>query len=59
VIAPITGIIGSIQALEAMKLIMNIGETLTGRLLLVDGYTMEFNTMKLRKNPSCPTCSAV
>jgi molybdopterin/thiamine biosynthesis adenylyltransferase len=56
VIAPITGIIGSIQALEAMKLIMNIGETLTGRLLLVDGYTMECNTMKLRRNPNCPTC---
>ncbi len=59
VIAPITGIIGSIQALEAMKLIMNIGETLTGRLLLVDGYTMEFNTMKLRRNSNCPTCGAV
>ncbi len=56
VIAPITGIIGSVQALEAMKLIMNIGETLTGRLLLLDGYTMECNTMKLRKNPNCPTC---
>ena len=56
VIAPITGIIGSIQALEAMKLIMNIGEALTGRLLLLDGLTMEWNTMKLRKNPSCPTC---
>jgi molybdopterin/thiamine biosynthesis adenylyltransferase len=57
VIAPITGIIGSIQALEAMKLIMDIGETLTGRLLLLDGLTMEWNTMKLRKNPGCPTCS--
>ena len=57
VIAPITGIIGSIQALEAMKLIMAIGETLTGRLLLLDGLTMEWNTMKLRKNPVCPTCS--
>jgi molybdopterin/thiamine biosynthesis adenylyltransferase len=57
VIAPITGIVGSIQALEAMKLIMNIGETLTGRLLLLDGFTMEWNTMKLRKNPNCPTCS--
>ena len=56
VIAPITGIIGSIQALEAMKLIMNIGEALTGRLLLLDGLTMEWNTMKLRKNPNCPTC---
>ena len=56
VIAPITGIIGSIQALEAMKLIMAIGETLTGRLLLLDGLTMEWNTMKLKKNPTCPTC---
>lgn len=59
VIAPITGIVGSIQALEAMKLIMNIGETLTGRLLLLDGLTMEWNTMKLRKNPNCPTCSSL
>jgi thiazole biosynthesis adenylyltransferase ThiF len=57
VIAPITGIVGSIQALEAMKLIMNIGATLTGRLLLLDGLTMEWNTMNLRKNPNCPTCS--
>ena len=56
VIAPITGIVGSIQALEAMKLIMGIGETLTGRLLLLDGLTMECNTMKLRKNLKCPTC---
>lgn len=56
VIAPITGIIGSIQAMEAMKLIMNIGTALTGRLLLLDGLTMEWNTMKLRKNPNCPTC---
>jgi len=56
VIAPITGIIGSIQALEAIKLIMAIGETLTGRLVLIDGLTMTINTMKLRKNPNCPTC---
>lgn len=59
VIAPITGIVGSIQALEAMKLIINIGDTLTGRLLLLDGLTMEWNTMKLRKNPNCPTCSSL
>lgn len=57
VIAPVTGVVGSVQALEAMKLIMNIGETLTGRLLLLDGLTMEWNTMKLRKNPNCPTCN--
>jgi len=59
VIAPITGIVGSIQALEAMKLLMNIGEALTGRLLLLDGLTMEWNTMKLRKNPNCPTCGSL
>lgn len=59
VIAPITGVVGSIQALETMKLIMDIGETLTGRLLLLDGLTMEWNTMKLRKNPNCPTCSSL
>ena len=59
VIAPITGIVGSIQAMEAIKLIIDKGHTLTGRLLLIDGLTMEFNTMKLRKNPGCPTCGNV
>ena len=56
VIAPITGIVGSIQALEAMKVILQTGETLTGRLLLLDSFTMEWQTMTLKKNPSCPTC---
>lgn len=59
VIAPITGIIGCIQALEAIKLITGAGETLTGRLLLLDGLTMEWNSMKLRKNPNCPTCGKI
>lgn len=59
VIAPITGIIGSMQALEAMKLIMGIGETLTGRLLLIDGLTMDIHTLRLRKNVQCPSCSQV
>ena len=56
VIAPITGIVGSIQALEAMKLIIQTGETLTDKLLILDGLTMEWQTLKLKKNPSCPTC---
>jgi molybdopterin-synthase adenylyltransferase len=56
VIAPITGIVGSIQALEAMKLIIEAGETLTGRLLLIDGLTMNIKTMRFKKNPHCPTC---
>jgi len=58
VIAPVTGIVGSIQAMEAMKLILDIGETLTGRLLLLDGLSMQWNEMKLRRNSLCPTCSA-
>ncbi len=56
VIAPITGIIGSIQAMEALKLIMNIGLPLTSRLLLLDGLSMQWNEMKLRRNNACPTC---
>jgi len=56
VFSPVTGIIGSIQAMEAMKLIVGIGETLTGRLLLLDGLSMQWNEMKLRKNKLCPTC---
>lgn len=56
VIAPITGIVGSIQALEAMKLLMSIGETLTGRLLVIDGLSMDWQTLRLKKNPACPTC---
>jgi len=57
VISPLTGIIGSIQALEGMKLLMDVGEVLSGRLLLLDGLTMQWNEMKLRKNPDCPTCA--
>jgi adenylyltransferase/sulfurtransferase len=56
VIAPITGIVGSIQALEAMKLIMTIGDSLIGRLLLLDGLSMQWNEMKLKRNVNCPTC---
>ena len=56
VLAPITGIVGSIQAMEAMKLIMQIGENLTGRLLLLDGLSMEWQSLRLKKNPTCPTC---
>ncbi|MGR9106324.1 MAG: HesA/MoeB/ThiF family protein [Gammaproteobacteria bacterium] len=55
--APLTGVIGSIQALEAIKLLCGTGETLTGRLLLLDALNMEWNTVKLPKNPGCQTCS--
>ncbi len=56
VIAPITGIVGSIQALEAIKVLLEIGQTLTGRLLLLDGLKMQWQTMRLPRNPSCSIC---
>ena len=59
VVAPITGIVGSVQALETIKLIAAIGEPLVGRLLLLDGLRMEWQTMHLKRNPHCPSCGSV
>jgi adenylyltransferase/sulfurtransferase len=56
VIAPLLGIMGSMQACEAMKVIMGIGKTLEGRLLLLDALTMEWHTAKLPRDPECPDC---
>lgn len=56
VLAPIVGIVGSIQATEALKLLAGIGTTLTGRLLLLDGLRMQFREIRLKKNPACPVC---
>ncbi len=56
VLGAITGIIGSIQATEVFKQVLDIGQPLVGRLLLVDALTMEFRTMRLRRDPHCPLC---
>ena len=56
VLGILPGLVGVIQATEVIKLILGIGETLAGRLLLVDALGMSFRTMKLRKNPNCPAC---
>lgn len=56
VLGAITGIIGSIQATEVFKQILGIGQSLVGRLLLVDALTMEFRMMKVRRDPGCPLC---
>jgi molybdopterin/thiamine biosynthesis adenylyltransferase len=56
ILAPVVGIIGSLQALEAMKVIMDIGETLTGWVLLIDTKHNEFHRIKLVKNQHCPVC---
>jgi len=57
VLAPAAGVIGSLQATEALKLLMGIGETLTGRMLLVDALAMEWRELRLRKDPRCPVCA--
>jgi len=57
VIAPITGIIGSMQALETIKVLTSAGESLQGRVLLLDGLSMEWQSMQLPRNSKCPTCS--
>ena len=56
VLAPMVGILGSMQALETLKILLNIGETLAGKLMLFDGMSMEWRTMKLRKDPGCTAC---
>lgn len=57
VLAPAAGLIGSLQAIETLKLLLDLPHTLSGRLLLVDVATMEFRTVKLNKDPACPVCS--
>ena len=56
VFAPLVGIIGSIQAAEALKLLMGVGRDLTGRLLLLDALTMEWRSVRLKKDPLCAVC---
>jgi molybdopterin/thiamine biosynthesis adenylyltransferase/rhodanese-related sulfurtransferase len=56
VLGVLPGIIGSIQAMETLKLILKTGEPLVGRLLLFDALGMKFRELKLRKNPDCPVC---
>ncbi len=58
VLAPVVGIIGSIQATETLKLLTDIGKTLQSRLLLLDAYTMEWRTIRLKQDPACPVCHA-
>jgi sulfur-carrier protein adenylyltransferase/sulfurtransferase len=56
VLGVLPGLVGTIQATEAIKLILGIGDTLVGRLLLVDALRMQFRTVSLRRDPACPAC---
>lgn len=56
VLAPLVGIIGSVQAMEALKVLAEVGEPLVGKLLLLDGRYMDWRSLKLRRDPECPCC---
>ncbi len=56
ILGSIGGIMGCIQATEAIKLLLGIGETLVGKLLIMDALSMDFRKVKLRKDPNCPLC---
>ena len=56
VFAPLVGIIGAMQAAEALKLVAGIGESLSGRLLLLDALAMEWRTVRLKRDPDCKVC---
>jgi adenylyltransferase/sulfurtransferase len=56
VIAPLVGIVGTCQALEAIKLILGVGETLAGWVLYFDALHLEWRKLKLSRAPNCPTC---
>ena len=58
VFAPLVGIVGSIQAAEALKLLAGAGESLAGRLLLIDALTMQIRSVRLQKDPACAVCGA-
>lgn len=57
VFAPLVGVVGAMQAAEAMKLVAGIGEPLAGRLLLLDGRAMDWTAVKVARNPACPVCA--
>jgi len=59
IFAPLVGIIGSLQAGEALKLLLGIGTPLCGRLLLIDALHSELRTIKLSRDANCPVCNSI
>jgi molybdopterin/thiamine biosynthesis adenylyltransferase len=57
VLAPIVGVIGSLQALETVKLLAGYGESLAGSMLVIDGWSLQVRRISLKRNPGCPCCS--
>lgn len=58
ILSPAAGLVGSIQAVETLKVLLGIGKNLSGRLLLIDAKNMEFREIRTRRDPACPVCSS-
>ncbi|MCZ6831157.1 MAG: molybdopterin-synthase adenylyltransferase MoeB [Gammaproteobacteria bacterium] len=58
VLAPMVGVIGSLQALEAVKLLAGFGEPIVGSMLVVDGWSLQVRRVKLKRDPQCPVCGS-
>jgi adenylyltransferase/sulfurtransferase len=56
VLGAVTGVMGTLQATEVLKEILGIGESLSGRLLLWDALAASFRTIRLKRDPACPSC---
>jgi len=56
VFAPLVGIVGSLQAAEALKILAGVGDNLAGRLLLLDAFSMQWRTVRVARDPACPVC---
>ena len=56
VFAPLVGVVGALQAAEALKLVAGVGHSLAGRLLMLDGRSMEWSNLRTTRNPACPVC---
>jgi adenylyltransferase/sulfurtransferase len=58
VFAPLTGVVGALQAMEAVKLLVGAGETLNGRLLLLEAKQSEWRTVRVKRDSACAICAA-
>jgi adenylyltransferase/sulfurtransferase len=59
VVGALPGVIGSLQAIEVIKICAEIGQQMSGRLLIFDGLEMEFREISIKKNEHCPVCSSL
>ncbi|MCF3653596.1 MAG: HesA/MoeB/ThiF family protein [Aigarchaeota archaeon] len=59
VLGPLPGIVGALEALEAIKVITGLGEPAIGKLIVIDGMDLSFHTIEIKRNPNCPACRKI